>query len=209
MSEQEYVFRSAAFGGFKREDVLAYIRKITEEHQKETAELRTQLDAVTDQRNWLQSQVKLAETAGGKLPELESQVGALTEENDRLKAENEELQAQRDRLQAQIDAWEPSMTTYGVLKDQMAEIELNARERGAVLLRRAEEQAEQLQGQARQVVRHTADWYDKTRTETNQTLDYLCGELERIRGELQALSAVMDSDGQSLFEQSTEVEDHE
>ena len=96
MSEQKGVFRGAAFGGFNREDVLSYIRKLTEEHQKETAELQTQLDAVTDQRNWLQSQVKLAETAGGKLPELERQVSALTEENDRLKAENESLRAEQD-----------------------------------------------------------------------------------------------------------------
>ena len=66
-----------------------------------------------------------------------------------------------------------------------------------------------MRSQARRAVQHTADWYDKTRAETNRTLDYLCGELERIRGELQALSAVMDSDGASLFLPDTEEEEHE
>ncbi len=209
MGEQEYVFRGAAFGGFNREDVLRYIRKMAEEHRQETAELRKQLSDVTDQRDRFQSQVKQAETAGDKLSELEGQAGALTEENDRLKAENERLRGERDQLQEQIRTWTPSITTYGAIKDQMAEIELNARERGAMLLRRAERQAGDLRRQAGEVVQHTAAWYDRTRNDTNQTLDYVSQELERIRGELQALSAVMDCDGRSLFGLGMEEESHE
>ncbi len=209
MSEQEYVFRGAAFGGFNRWDVLSYIRKMTEEHQQEITELRKQLGEVTDQRNALESRAASAEAARGRLPELEGQVAALTEEIGNLKAENERLQAEHGQLQEKLRSWEPSITTYGAIKDQMAEIELNARERGAVLLQRAGEQASDLRRKANETVQHTAVWYDQTKNDTNQTLTYIIQELERIRGELQALSAVMDCDGQSLFGLGMEEQDHE
>ena len=55
MSEQTGQFRSAAFGGFHRQDVLDYLEKLTKEKQelavrleKET-EARTQAEAKLDQ----------------------------------------------------------------------------------------------------------------------------------------------------------------
>ncbi len=209
MSEQEYLFRGAAFGGFNRGDVLSYIQKTTEEHRRQTAELRQQLEEAAGEREALQASASRGKEALEKLPELEGRIAALTEENSRLKSENDRLRAEGEQLQEKIRNWAPSVTTYDAIKDQMAEIELDARQRGAILLQRAGEQAGDLRRQASETVQHTADWYDRTRNDTNQTLAYLCQEMERIRGELQALSTVMDCDGQTLFGLSVEEQRHE
>jgi hypothetical protein len=51
MNENAGQFRSAAFGGFHRQDVLDYIEKITKAHREETAALETALAQAQEERD--------------------------------------------------------------------------------------------------------------------------------------------------------------
>ena len=44
MNENAGQFRTAAFGGFNRQDVLDYIEKLTQENQEKTLELEQALE---------------------------------------------------------------------------------------------------------------------------------------------------------------------
>jgi DNA repair exonuclease SbcCD ATPase subunit len=241
MSNEEFDFRTATFGGFQRTDVVSYLKRIAEEHRQEVDKLQKQIDDLESRRSALQEQLAVVADAKAKLTLAEEQLAAQQEENGTLQAENDTLKQENQTLQEQLQAyeaaeeetrekqpqleadlaalreenqalqeknqaleaqlvsWEPSVHTYGAIKSQMAEIELDARERSALLLHRAEGQAEQLRSRAAEVLTHSAEQYDHTRMDTNQTLTYLCRELQRLQGELKGLSTVLDCDGASLF----------
>jgi chromosome segregation ATPase len=206
MSNQEFEFRSATFGGFNRDDVTRYIKTITEEHRESIAQLEQRLAEVTEEKNALAAKEAQSAETQQRVTQLEEQLSAerensaqLQEQISELQAQNQQLREEEAALQDKLKVWAPSVTTYGAIKNQMAEIELNARERSALLLQRAEEQAESMKRQSAETVAHSAEEYDKTRVDVNQTLNYLIGQLQHIQGQLRSLSVVLDSDGKTLF----------
>ena len=86
MDEQTKGFRSAVFGGFRREDVLRYIEETDANYYKESARLQGSLDE--------------AQTA---MDELREQNGKLTEKNAELLERLGEMTLDMDRIQAQLD----------------------------------------------------------------------------------------------------------
>ena len=59
MNENAGQFRTAAFGGFNRQDVLDYIEKLTQENQEKTLELERALEREESVRT--QSEARFAE----------------------------------------------------------------------------------------------------------------------------------------------------
>jgi chromosome segregation ATPase len=213
MSNEAYEFRNATFGGFNRDDVTLYIKNMNDQHNASMAEVQAQLDTLTQQNTTLATQVAQYGTIQQKATELASQLAAEQKENVHLREQNSALQAQvaqlkqqQSALQEKLKTWAPSVTTYGAIKNQMAEIELNARERSALLLQKAEDQAAEKRRQSDSTLAHTAAEYDKVRADTNQTLSYLAGQLQHIQGQLQSLSVVLDKDGATLFGLQTPAE---
>ncbi len=133
-------FKSALFGGFRREDVIAYIQKSAAEFgeriaaleasekklEQENTELRGEVTSVTDARdrlsealheNFDKQEALSAElnTAKAELDELRSRLTAAEEERDRLRTEAETL-----RVQAK---------EYCAVKANLTELELAAHQR--------------------------------------------------------------------------------
>ena len=55
MNENEGQFRSAAFGGFHRQDVLDYIETMTREHQAALAAAQEEKDALAQEKAEVES----------------------------------------------------------------------------------------------------------------------------------------------------------
>ena len=79
-------FKTCMFGGFDRQDVVAFIEKTAEEHRVETETLRTENDQLRRDRD-----AAVAENEA---------LRCLTEEDARLQEDNNRLQRRVEELQA-------------------------------------------------------------------------------------------------------------
>lgn len=122
-------FRTRMFGGFDREDVVAYIGKITKENQAQVEELtsaadelRRQNDGLIRQLAVLHRQVKSCEDSHRENEVLTQQVQRLEEENRAAQEALRQTQARCDELQVQADE-------YANIRDHIADIEISAHRR--------------------------------------------------------------------------------
>ena len=84
-------FKKSKFGGFDPEDVMSYIRKITDEFSKAKKELKKEKEALKKELEKCRAELRnSAETITG----LENDIKALTEEKEALSAKVEELNTQ-------------------------------------------------------------------------------------------------------------------
>ena len=122
-------FRTRMFGGFDREDVVAYIEKITKENQAQVEELtqaadelRRQNDSLIQQLAVLRRQVESCEDSHRENEALTQQVQHLEEENRAAQEALRQSREQCDALQGQADE-------YAKIRDHIAEIEISAHRR--------------------------------------------------------------------------------
>ena len=122
-------FRTRMFGGFDREDVVAYIEKIAKENQTQVDELtrtaddlRQQNGELSQQLAILRRQVENCEDSRRENVELTQQVQRLEEENRALQDALHQEKERGDELQVQADE-------YAKIRDHIAEIEISAHRR--------------------------------------------------------------------------------
>ena len=89
MDEQSKGFRSAWFGGFKREDVMQYIEQTDSKYYAETEELRRQLTEAQSALGELREQ---NETLTEKNAELLERLGEMTLDTDKIRAQLDEIE---------------------------------------------------------------------------------------------------------------------
>ncbi len=122
-------FKTCLFGGFDREDVIAYIEKTAKESQEETTRLRAQIDELQQQNGDLTQQAELlrrrAENLSGELQGYEETRQQLTA----MQAEKEALTAELSSLRAESDTLRQQAGEYLKMKDHIAEIEISAHRR--------------------------------------------------------------------------------
>ena len=152
MSEQTGQFRSAAFGGFHRQDVLDYVEKLTTEKQ----ELASQLEAEAEGRRQTEERLAQAEEETRTIREAQE---AMTGELDYLRGELEARSASLSRaeeeikvLRAQVDALRPGAESWEHIKEQAGLIEMNAHERAQVTIQDAQAQAVEIQAEGKRWV---------------------------------------------------------
>ena len=144
MDEQTKGFRSAVFGGFRREDVLRYIEETDAKYYEESERLRSSLDDAQTAMGELRGQnEKLTE----KNAELLERLGAMTLDMDRIQAQLDEIEkgfslqtteieaqneraetlaAENDRLTSENAKLAAKCGEYDQSKDKIAEMELSA-----------------------------------------------------------------------------------
>ncbi|MCL2030572.1 MAG: hypothetical protein FWG93_03420 [Oscillospiraceae bacterium] len=116
MSQHDRMFRKSSFGGFNKQDVAAYLRSVTREHNEETEALRGVADKLRaecntykrqlDERQQAQEEIalrnaSLSETLAGKDDELEAlrrQAAEDAAEAERAHAENARCQHELNTL---------------------------------------------------------------------------------------------------------------
>lgn len=191
MNEAKGQFRSAAFGGFNRQDVLKYLESSGQDYEAKLASLRSELEKAKNEG---------AETAE-KLEELvaenarnQEHAEKLARELDALRAEADVMQAELTEkkqalaaaeedlceLRAQMAELEPAARAYALIKDRAATIELEAHERAQRALDEAGERAGQIQEKSAEQVRQVQDTFDRFRIDLEATLAHAAQEIGQV-----------------------------
>lgn len=211
MSNTGNRFRTVAFGGFHKQDVLSYITASSKEHQEQAADLKQKAEQAQRERDELAEQAKSAEAARNKLvtererlsTELAERVSALEEvqrELTALKAEHEKAAARLAELEEKLPGLEESAAAFAALKDRTATIELEAHRKAQETVEQAQAQAAKTRGEIEGWLRRVQSSYQHLRTDVSATVTHLTGELERGKAALEEAAPAFRQHDEALKE---------
>jgi len=186
MSEKGIQFRTATFGGFRKEDVLAYLEQSSKAHAEKVAALQRELDR--------------AKSTGAEGEERSAALSVYSEklktENDRLTAEltaavkrRDELEALARQMQAELERLRPDAEAYAGIKDRTAGIELEAHSRAQAIEAEGRRKAKAIQDQTAQWFEKVTAAYANLRTDLNATLGHALREMQRACQNLEDITA--------------------
>ena len=192
----DHQFRSVAFGGFHKQDVLDFLESSSRDHAQQLQELQKRLEEQTKQLESAQAEVESlrtrAEQAESSRDQLHSQCQDLSERLERAERDRDQLSGQLEESRAKAEKLEPDAAAYAALKERTAGVELEAH-------RRAQEVEDQAAGQAMRVRESAQSWlkaleqeYDRLSTETETTVAHAAAQLGRAGEALDQVSRLMD-----------------
>lgn len=198
----DHPFRSAALGGFNRQDVLDYLEKTSAENGLRQRELQEKLEAAQEECRQLTARTTEQEEQLAILrrdrdnlnQQLEQVQGALEESQGQGEAQEEELAAlrrERDEWKAKAEALEPDASAYGILKERTAGVELEAHRRAQTVLDQADAQAKELRRNMEQWMDRVEREYDALRSEVEATVSHAADKLEKAGKCLQQVSELL------------------
>lgn len=186
MNENEGRFRTVAFGGFHRQDVLDHIERLLTEHREERAALTAELEQERAAR--AQAEDRLAEE-GAAAHAAEQDRAELTQALEDLKAQLAEIAAARDAaeeertaLRARVAELEPAATSWARIKDTAGDIEVAAHERAQCTLSAARDQAAQVRAESAGWVLDIQRRCDRLQQDLHTSVAAAETELDAARG---------------------------
>ena len=211
----EHPFRSAAIGGFNKQDVLDFLEEQAKQSaqaqqalqdqlaeserqegalRRESGELRRQLEEV---RRELEAALRDRDSLRDRLGQAEQELSASRTRADGLARELEEVRRERDQAQSRTQALEPDAQAFVQLKERTAGVELDAHRRAQAIQEKAE-------GNAQKLRRQTEQWltreYDALRSQVETTISHAASELEKA-------GLCLDQVGQLMASQETALEE--
>ena len=204
MDAGELQFRTAALGGFHKQDVLDYIEKASREHAVRLEELEKERDEALESGARLQEQLDQARQACGvqteqartldsRLAEAESALEQLRAELAQERDDREQAQRQAEELRARLEKAEPAAAAYESVKDRTAGIELEAHHRAMEVEAAAQAQVRAARADLEQWIYQLQAGYERLRTDLDATVAHAAGELERVKGSLEGLTGEFDA----------------
>ena len=212
----EHPFRSAAIGGFNKQDVLDFLEaqaKQTaqaqqelqgrlEESERQGESLRRELDEANRQleavRRALEEADQAREELAGQLERANEAASGSRQEASRLAGELEQARRERDEMRAQRDAVWPDAQAYIELKERTAGVELEAHRRAQAIQAKAEEDAQKARRQVEQWLKRMGREYDALCTQVETTVSHAASELEKAGAGLERLNELMSGQGTAL-----------
>ena len=199
MSDAELQFRTAAFGGFQKQDVLNYIESSNQEHREKMEGLTRELEEARKARTQLEEEAaqarQQAQAGDETVQQLESQLEAARKEAEDLKSRLSESEAELERLRAalaeaegKLAQAEPAAKAYEKVKDRTAGIELEAHCRAQAVQAEAEERVEKARQDLEQWLNKVRKSYEELRCDMDATISHTSGELERVRTTLEEIT---------------------
>lgn len=216
MDEQTRGFRSAFFGGFKREDVLQYIEQTDSKYYSETEELRRQLTEAQTAMSELRTQ---NETLTEKNAELLERLGQMTLDTDKIRAQldrieqgfslqtteieaqnerAEALAAENDRLREENAKLADKCGEYDASKDKIAEMELSAYRRAKQIDEDARVELQKLRRQSQEMIEQVKRQLDAAKenyrtvlTRSQQESAEMARKAGEVLGEIDRISAAL------------------
>ena len=198
----DHPFRSAALGGFNRQDVLDYLEKMSAENAQRQQELQQKLETAEDAQRQLSTQTA----------QQEEQLAILRRDRDQLKEQLEQVQQalassqaqeeaqesaltalrqERDELKARVEVLEPEAAAYETIKDRTAGVELEAHCRAQNVLDQANVQAKELRRNMEQWLGRVEREYDALRSEVESTVSHAADKLEKAGKCLEQMTALL------------------
>lgn len=190
MSGTENHFRTVAFGGFHKQDVLNYITASSKEKQEENADLKQKAETAMQERAELAEKLEAAEAARKKKADECGRLSAtLTErtvaleqaekELAALRAEHEKASARLAELEEKLPKLEEDAAAFATLKDRTATIELEAHRKAQETVEQAQAQSAKIRSELENWLRRVQSCYQHLRTDVSATVTHMIGELER------------------------------
>jgi len=171
-------FRTRMFGGFDREDVVAYIEKITKENQAQMEELTRAGDDLRRQNGELGQQLAILRKQAESCQDSRREIETLTAQVQCLEAENRQLQESLHQTQEHCDELQVQADEYAKIRDHIAEIEINAH-------RRTEEFRTQAIQRLHETVSRQRSWCGENSTNYKELLSRFIEKLQSARDILQ------------------------
>ena len=195
-------FRTAAFGGFHRQDVMDYLERSAKEQREALQALQEKIDQLQKEKD----------EVSARLEESQTRTRVLTQECDECRRERERehsgrlaaeekaeglerrlalSEAEGAELRDRVAKLEPDAAAYAAVKERSAGIELEAHRRAQGVLDEAQEQARQLHQKMEQWLGRVGREYDQLCTQVDATVSHAAGELDKVRQSLDRISQAM------------------
>ena len=199
---ENYSFKSVAFGGFDKQDVVRYLEQASEkaaarqreletenedlrkrmgEQDSELRELRAQVEELTAQREQIQEELEAERSARADLEPLRT------------------LEADLSRTAAERDALRPDAERYARFRERLGSIECEARNR-------ADDLEEEAAVQTRRTVEAFRSRYQQLMSDFESVAGHVNGELRKIEVTLSQLPRALDQTGAELNELASRLE---
>ena len=186
-------FKSVAFGGFAKQDVIDYIERTARESAAAQEKLRQENNELQAAAASLRSQV---EGLKARLAVLEAEHERLTvdlqKESCRLQ-ELEPLEAKCTQMSGELERLRPDAEAYAQFREKIGAIECEARKRAADL--EADTQSRLLR-----TVETFRTQYQALMSTFTATASHVTGELRKVEVNLTQLPRAMDQAGAELKE---------
>ncbi len=197
MNEADTRFRSAAFGGFHRQDVLTYLTHNEKEHDKTVSELREQLEKWKREAEEARVHVQSLEQ---KLEEETRRSAALSGELEQVRSDREEKleilrqrEAELARFRTDLSDIEPKALAYERIKERAASIELDAHERAQLTTDEAKKEASHMRQETAAWLREVQEKYEQLRRGLGEAMMRSTAEIEQICRMFDRMSKEFDS----------------
>lgn len=196
---ENYTFKTVAFGGFDKQDVIHYIEQTSKEAAENLEKLRQERDSLQTEAESLRSQVRELQTR------LEAESSLREQAQSQLEAEQtarQELEAGRDeaqRLRAELEKLRPEAEAYAQFRDRVGDIECDAHKRAAEL--EADTTAK-----LRRTVELFRSQYVTLMSTFESTASHVTAELRKVEVNLTQLPRAMDQAGTELNELAAQLD---
>ena len=187
------MFKSVAFGGFDKQDVVNYIERTAREAAEAQEKLQQENDGLRRECQDLSGQASELRT---KLNAVEAEAVRLREELAREIARREDLETrlpEAEHLRSQIEVLRGDAEAYARFREQIGAIECEARQRAAGLEDEASTRLRRLAEQFQSQYRALMSTFETTAAHVNS-------ELRKIEVNLTQLPRDMDQSGAELKE---------
>ena len=190
---ENYAFKSVAFGGFDKQDVIHYIEQtakeaaaVQERLQKENEDLQTEADSLRTQVRELQTRLE-TETA------LREQAQSELEQERTARQGLEAFKPEAERLAAELERLRPEAEAYAQFRDRVGDIECDAHKRAAEL-------EASTTARLRRTVELFRAQYVTLMSSFESTASHVTAELRKVEVNLSQLPRAMDQAGTELNE---------
>ena len=191
-------FKSVAFGGFAKQDVINYIEEAAREAaaqqerlEQENESLRTQIQDLTAQLEQAQGKVQELNARREELEKALEQETSVRAALEPFKPEAEQLSQKNARLEEELQALRPDAEAYAQFREQIGAIEGEARKRAADLESETVSRLERITADFRRKYQDLMTTFDATAT-------HVTGELRKVEVNLTQLPRAMDQAGKEL-----------
>ena len=191
-------FKSVAFGGFDKQDVIRYIERASLEHAEETRRLQEENVALSAQ---IRDLTAAKEALEAQVAELQAQaaessalLGQVRQEADALSAEASTLRVgamDAQTLAAELAVLRPEAEAYRQFRNRIGDIECEAQKRAAELESATNARLQAIMADFRAKYQSLASTFDVTASHVNN-------ELRKIEVNLSQLPRALDQIGADL-----------
>lgn len=204
MNEKGFQFRTAAFGGFRKEDVLAYLEQSAKAHAERVNTLQRELEQL---RTTSAEDQKQNSGLSDEVTRLQEKLNQLTADLTVATTRKNELELLTSQLQSEVETMRPAAEAYESIKERTAGIELEAHGRAQAIEEEGRQKVKALQDQVLRWFEKVCAAYERMRGDVDATMNHAIREMARTHQNFQDISGDFVTHDKALEELRKIMED--